>query len=99
MRTALAVAVEFVRKHRFDSAALARSYLDLWRRGHVDGSIMKPLVDKVRADELWRDLEPMCEALLGQPRPSQRPSSPSEFCLDYVALADRYRRRAKRTRL
>jgi hypothetical protein len=99
MRTTLAVAIEFVRKHRFDSAALARSYLDLWRRGHVDGSSIQPLVDEIRTDELWSDLGEMCEALLEQPRPSQRPTLPNEFGLDYVALAHRYRRREKRARL
>jgi hypothetical protein len=98
-RTTLAVASEFVQKHRFDSDALARSYLDLWRRGHVDGSSIGPLVDTARGDEAWRDLEPMCEALVAQPRPSQRPPIPQAFSLDYVALAHRHRRRMKRREL
>lgn len=92
-RATLAVALEFVRKHRFDTNALARSYLDLWRRGHVDGSSIATLVSTMRGDQVWSDLEPMCEALLTQPKPSQRPPGAREFVLDYVALAHRYRRR------
>ena len=33
----LRVAVELVTEHRFDGDALARSYLDLARRGHLRG--------------------------------------------------------------
>jgi len=98
-RTTLAVAREFVQKHRFDSDALARSYLDLWRRGHVDGASIGGLVETARDDEAWQDLEPMCDALLALPRPSRHPPLPEAFSLDYVALAHRHRRRVKRREL
>jgi hypothetical protein len=39
----LRVAVELVTEHRFDGDALARSYLDLSRRGHLRGSPVDPL--------------------------------------------------------
>jgi hypothetical protein len=44
----LRVAVELVTEHRFDGDSLARSYLDLARRGHLRGS---------RVDELERALD------------------------------------------
>jgi hypothetical protein len=39
----LRVAVELVTEHRFDGDALARSYLDLARRGHLRGAGVEPL--------------------------------------------------------
>ncbi len=39
----LRVAVELVTEHRFDGDALARSYLDLARRGHLRGMAVEPI--------------------------------------------------------
>jgi len=44
----LRVAVELVTEHRFDGDALARSYLDLARRGHLRGA---------RVDDIARELD------------------------------------------
>jgi hypothetical protein len=94
---ALRVASEFVLRHRFDADALARSYLDLMRRGHVRGALPALLEHEVRSqsakgelrapDELRR----MCELIgkytsqAGEPPP--RPSGDP----DYVELAKRHR--------
>jgi len=48
----LRVGVELVVHHRFDGDALARSYLDLARRGHLRGSGAKGLVDGFEA---WKE--------------------------------------------
>jgi hypothetical protein len=98
VRATLAVALEFMHKYRFDSDALARSYLDLWRRGHVDGRGIETLVREAAGDAAFRDLEPMCEALVNHRAPTQRPPVPREFTFDYVSLAYRHRRREKRAR-
>jgi hypothetical protein len=42
-RAVLRVASEFVLRHRFDAEALARSYRDLFRRGHLGGRLVEPL--------------------------------------------------------
>jgi hypothetical protein len=46
----LRVAVELVTEHHFDGDALARSYLDLARRGHLRGDPVEPIC---RALETW----------------------------------------------
>lgn len=52
----LRVAVELVTEHRFDGDALARSYLDLARRGHLAGT----RVDAIAAAlEAWRSQGPV----------------------------------------
>jgi hypothetical protein len=45
----LRVAVELVTEHRFDGDALARSYLDLARRGHVRGARIEAIQAAVEA--------------------------------------------------
>jgi hypothetical protein len=50
----LRVAVELVVHHRFDGDALARSYLDLARRGHLRGSGAEGLVEGF---ETWKEQE------------------------------------------
>jgi hypothetical protein len=49
----LRVAVELVTEHRFDGDALARSYLDLARRGHLRGIRVEALGEEL---EGWRAL-------------------------------------------
>jgi hypothetical protein len=58
----LRVAVELVTEHRFDGDALARSYLDLARRGHLRG---KPVDTIVLSLEAWltQGLVPATEEL------------------------------------
>ena len=43
----LRVAVELVVQHRFDGDGLARSYLDLARRGHLRGTGVEPLAESL----------------------------------------------------
>jgi hypothetical protein len=43
----LRVAVELVTEHRFDGDALAKSYLDLARRGHLRGRPVTAIVDEL----------------------------------------------------
>jgi hypothetical protein len=50
----LRVAVELVVQHRFDGDALARSYLDLARRGHLRGERVELLKDALAA---WTERE------------------------------------------
>lgn len=45
----LRVAVELIVQHRFDGDALARSYLDLARRGHLKGAGVGALADALEA--------------------------------------------------
>jgi len=52
----LRVAVELVVMHRFDGDALARSYLDLAKRGHLRG-LRVP--DLAKALDAWIDREPV----------------------------------------
>jgi hypothetical protein len=93
----LRIASEFVVRDRFDADALARSYLDLMRRGHVQGSAFEPLCGALGAlkkenklttlDQLSR----MCELLgeyLKAPPDGREPVLPK---LDYVGLALRHR--------
>jgi hypothetical protein len=47
----LRVAVELVTEHRFDGDALARSYLDLARRGHLLGERVEAIETSLEA---WR---------------------------------------------
>lgn len=96
-RGPVAVASDLV-EHRFDGEALARSYLDLHRRGHARGTAVpkvRAAVDAVRGHldpiTLGR-LDEMCD-LIDSYRiapPTPRPHRPFE--LDYVKLATRHRR-------
>jgi hypothetical protein len=52
----LRVAVELVVMHRFDGDALARSYLDLAKRGHLRGARIDDLADALAA---WQEREPV----------------------------------------
>jgi hypothetical protein len=102
---ALRVAAELVIAHRFEADALARSYGDLLRRGHVRGMLPASLATACRELEsisVRGQLERMCE-LLGEQaaQPATIGSEQPEPSLDYVELADRDRggrnRRRKRS--
>ena len=54
----LRVAVELVTDHRFDGDALARSYLDLARRGHLAGTRVEADV-RHGARRAWRSQGPV----------------------------------------
>jgi hypothetical protein len=90
----LRVASELVQQHRFDADALARSYLELVRRGHVSRDLVDELargLDDLEGRlptraELARMLEQLRQAPAADPSPA--PPAPE---LDYVALAERHR--------
>jgi hypothetical protein len=88
----LRVASAFVLRHRFDCEALARSYLDLLRRGHAHGAMVQPLraalgqlenVDPARLAELTR----MCDRLEEYVRDPPTLTDHRGGEIDYVALA------------
>lgn len=90
----LRVAAEFALRHRFDPDALARSYLDLMRRGHVSGEVLKPLEQALSEDKdlpAPDDLREMCDLIRGYlsnpPAHSPRPTKK----LDYVELSLKHR--------
>lgn len=97
----LRVASEFALRQRFDAHALARSYHDLMRRGHVSGALIAPLerslsslLDSgpVPAHESLKELVATLAGYAADPPELSVTTSP-EPTLDYVALARRHRRR------
>ena len=98
------VAVELVVQHRFDGNALARSYLDLARRGHLRGGMAKGLAasldDQQKEGRLpaARELKVLSERLpeMGELAKEHYKDAPNEC--DYVKMVDVHnaRRRAGR---
>jgi Phosphatidate phosphatase APP1, catalytic domain len=92
------VAIDLVLDHRFDGEALGRSYLDLWRRGHLKGTgalgignafremaEVAPLPAAREIGEMCKRLEEAAHGISrGEVPPAKR---------DYVALLDRHVRR------
>jgi hypothetical protein len=99
----LRVAVELVTEHHFDGDALARSYLDLARRGHLHGSPTEPIGDALEAwvaqgrepasGEL-RAMAARLPALAEMARAGRRPTV--QALPDYVALVDAHNPRVSR---
>ncbi|HMJ12265.1 MAG TPA: hypothetical protein VK524_12660, partial [Polyangiaceae bacterium] len=93
----LRIASEFVVRDRFDADALARSYLDLMRRGHVHGGVFEPLCSALGVMKIENTLpavDPlshMCELLGKYLKESPPRREPAEPKLDYIALAARHR--------
>ncbi len=99
----LRVAVEMAVEHRFDGDALARSYLDLARRGHLRGTKVDELVDtyekwiareKVPATDELGAMMTRLPALAEGARSSWRGDEP--ILPDYVQLAARHNPRRRR---
>ncbi len=100
-KSVLRVAQDLAFVHNFDSGALARSYLDLSRRGHVTGKGIPELaevyVEMARGrsagaseiGELTRELLRMLPELTPPPRREEPP-------IDYVLMAEGHNRRHKR---
>ena len=101
----LRVAVELVTEHHFDGDSLARSYLDLARRGHLRGERVEPIAAALESwtgqgyvpasDELrtlTRRLVPMAEAARAI-RHDVDATQP-----DYLALVDDHNPRRRRRR-
>jgi hypothetical protein len=99
----LRVAVELVTEHRFDGDALARSYLDLARRGHLRGLRVDAIVAALdawlaggqvpAADEL-RAMVARLPALAEAARAGW--TDHEQPLPDYVALVDRHNPRRRR---
>lgn len=96
-RAVLEVASVLVLRHRFDGEGLGRSYLDLMRRGHVSGTVLKALeegLESFRADSpdpaVLGVLAEMTRLIGGylQAPPVVRPVRPAKP--DYLELAERH---------
>jgi len=101
------VAVELVLHHRFDAEALARSYLDLRRRGHVAGTLVPALrnaVAELAAEAKLpaaHEILHMCDRL-DERLPTLVPVPPpplSEDIPDYLTLVTMHNRRRRPTLL
>ncbi|HMR08151.1 MAG TPA: hypothetical protein PKA88_20360 [Polyangiaceae bacterium] len=92
----LRIAADLVREHRFDADALARSYAELIRRGHAQGSLVSELCaaqEELRAsgrstapEELTRLTSGLSDVV-----GSTAMGTPSAPALDYLALAEKHR--------
>jgi hypothetical protein len=100
-KSVLRVAQDLAFVHNFDSGALARSYLDLSRRGHLTGKGIPDLVSvhgeiartrnagASEIGELTRELSRMLPELRPPPRREAAP-------IDYLALAAGHNKRHKK---
>jgi hypothetical protein len=100
-RSVLRVAQDLAFAHNFDASALARSYLDLSRRGHVTGKGVPDLAaayGEIAArrsagaseiGELVRELELMMPELRPPPHREEAP-------VDYAAMAEGHNKRHKK---
>jgi hypothetical protein len=92
------VAIDLVLDHRFDGEALGRSYLDLWRRGHLKGTgssaIGRAFLALAEVTPLpgAREIEKMCQRLAEVAKGIERGTTP-RAPLDYVSMLDRHGRR------
>jgi hypothetical protein len=100
-RAVLRVAQDLAFSHNFDGGALARSYLDLSRRGHVTGRGIPELAEaygemtRGRAagvSEIGALISGLLEMLPALRPPVSREAEP----IDYVKLVSAHNRRAKR---
>jgi hypothetical protein len=102
----LRVATELVTQHRFDGDALARSYHDLGKRGHLRGTKVAELAAALEAWEkdatiAGRDeLHAMVEKLPAYAElAAKRYAPPSESAMpDYLALVNKHNPRRKNKR-
>jgi hypothetical protein len=92
----LSIAREFIDKHHFDTDSLAKSYLDLMRRGHVDGSIVPLLERALEANS--GELAELVERIRGFTQAPPKPPTIEPRPLDYVSLAYEFRSRRKKPR-
>jgi len=101
----LRVASELIQRDRFDAEGLARSYLDLMRRGHVHGSLCQSLGETIAAarDEpkvsSLAELHRMCELVREYANNPPERREPQAEELDYVDLARRHRGGRNRKRV
>jgi hypothetical protein len=95
------VAVELVLDHRFDGEALGRSYVDLWRRGHLHGTGAAAIgrafhaMSEVSPLPQAREIEKMCQCLDDVANGMEKGTT-ARVPLDYVALLERHGPRRRR---
>lgn len=95
------VAIELVIAHRFDGEALARSYLDLARRGHLVGSGAEAIGEAFHRLSLASklpaaaEIELMCERIRRIAEHAE-PGSVRNLVPDYRRLVERHSRRRGR---
>ena len=94
------VAIDLVLDHRFDGEALGRSYLDLWRRGHLRGTgalaIGRAFGDMKEIATLpaAREIAQMCKTLADVAESIEKGTVPTTP-RDYLALLDRHGKRRR----
>ncbi|MFO0759097.1 MAG: hypothetical protein U0359_21575 [Byssovorax sp.] len=100
-RAVLRVAQDLAYAHNFDSAALARSYLDLSRRGHVTGQGIPALAEAF--SDLTRGRAPGASAIgalvdeLSAMLPDlSPPAAREEVPIDYVKIAGTHNKRTRK---
>lgn len=95
------VAIELVIAHRFDGEALARSYLDLARRGHLTGSGADAIGETFHRLSLSSklpgssEIETMCKRIVRIAELAE-PGSVSRSLPDYRRLVEGHNRRRER---
>jgi hypothetical protein len=90
----LRIASVFVLRHRFEAEALARSYLDLMRRGHAVGACLPALeaaLAKAGDDPARDPLGEMVDLIGAYCRNPPARTQPQSSALDYSGLAVRHR--------
>jgi hypothetical protein len=99
----LRVAVELVTEHRFDGDALARSYLDLARRGHLRGLHVDVLAKELQGWTVGGPVaavEELKTMLARLPRMAERACAgwrqQDQPLPDYIALVEAHNRRRRR---
>jgi hypothetical protein len=101
----LRVAVELVTEHRFDGEALARSYLDLARRGHLRGVGVEALAEAIGAwvaqghvpalEELRAMTARLPTMVAAARNASSQPKDGAPAMPDYVKLVDSHNARGR----
>jgi hypothetical protein len=91
----LRIAAEFMASHGFSPDSIARSYLDLSRRGHATGRAPRLLRTAIRhfegASHSANDLERAFALLENDVPPESFATEDRAPALDYATLAERYR--------
>ena len=94
------VAIDLVLDHRFDGEALGRSYLDLWRRGHLRGTGALAIghafgdMKEVATLPAAREIAQMCKTLSEVAESIEKGTIPTAP-RDYIALLDRHGKRRR----
>ncbi len=98
----LRVGAELVERHRFDGDQLARSYLDLARRGHLRGTGVSALEEAFRSwfeDEgkglKGQELKRMVDRLKDGASLAKKSHREGAMTPDYLSLVERHNRRRK----